>query len=92
MGQDANPKILFRGNKVKEVPAYKPNEVYEIIDSRELARRWRLPESWVRNHVRPAYLSRNGREPIPHLKLGAYVRFEWNSPALNTWFAKGRVR
>jgi hypothetical protein len=38
---------------------------YEVIDSAELARRWVLPVSWVRGHVR-------GRvtDPIPHIRFG----------------------
>ena len=54
----------------------------EALDCAELAKRLRLPESWVRNHVR-------GRTPlsqqIPHLKFGRYVRFRWGSRELNAW-------
>lgn len=58
----------------------------EIIDSRELARRLRLPESWVRDRVR----ARNN-DPLPHVKVGRYVRFEWGSPELVQWWARHRV-
>jgi len=54
---------------------------YELIDSRELARRWSVPESWVRDSVR----NRSG-DPIPCVRLGRYVRFEWGSPELAAWF------
>lgn len=43
----------------------------EIIDSKELASRWRLPESWVRDRVRT-----RSDDPLPHVKVGRYVRFE----------------
>ncbi len=58
----------------------------EIIDSKELARRLRLPESWVRDRVR----ARND-DPLPHVKVGRYVRFEWGSPELVEWWARHRV-
>lgn len=53
---------------------------YEFIDSKALADRWHLPESWVREHVR----SRN-TDPIPHVRFGKYVRFRWGSPDLEAW-------
>src|SRR5438094_907658 len=58
---------------------------HEIIDSTELARRWSVPESWVRNQVRPRV-----QDPIPHVRLGKYVRFEWGSQELETWWGKRR--
>jgi hypothetical protein len=59
---------------------------YEIIGSAELAKRWNLPESWVRNQTRS-----NARDPIPHLKLGRYVRFQWNHPDLLKWLDRHRT-
>ena len=58
----------------------------EVIDSKELARRFRLPESWVRDRVR----SRTD-DPLPHVKFGRYVRFEWGSRELVEWWARHRV-
>ena len=58
----------------------------EIIDAPELARRWNVPVTWVRNHVRGGYTT----SPIPHLQLGRYVRFEWGSPALEAWLSRRR--
>ncbi len=60
---------------------------YEVIDARELARRWSVPETWVRNHTRDAYT----KDPIPHVTLGRYVRFEWGSPRLAGWWDKRRT-
>ena len=59
---------------------------FEVIDSKELARRLVLPESWVRDRVR-------GRcdDPIPHIKVGRYIRFEWGSRELLEWWARHRV-
>lgn len=58
----------------------------EIIDAPELARRWNVPVTWVRNHVRTGYTT----SPIPHLQLGRYVRFEWGSSALEAWLSRRR--
>jgi hypothetical protein len=58
---------------------------FEIIDCRELARRWNLPESWVRENVR-----RRASDPIPHVRAGRYVRFEWESADLEEWWARRR--
>jgi hypothetical protein len=63
------------------------NEHSELIDSGELATRWRVPESWIRNRTR----SRTPTdERIPCLRLGRYVRFEWGSPRLADWLARKR--
>jgi hypothetical protein len=53
---------------------------YEFINSKELASRWNLPESWVREQVR----SRSA-DPLPHVRFGKYVRFRWGSPELEQW-------
>jgi hypothetical protein len=58
----------------------------EIIDSAELAKRLQLPESWVRDRVRV-----RSDDPLPHIKFGRYVRFEWGSPELVEWWARHRV-
>ena len=53
---------------------------WEFIDCIELALRWSLPISWVRDQVR-----RRVPDPLPHVKFGKYVRFRWGSPELETW-------
>jgi len=59
----------------------------ELIDSDELAARWRVPASWVRNRTR----ARTPKEErIPCIRLGRYVRFEWGSHRLSEWLAKKR--
>jgi hypothetical protein len=60
--------------------------MYELIDAIELAKRWNVPVTWIRNHVRTGYTT----APIPHVQLGRYVRFEWASPTLEHWLAKRR--
>ena len=56
---------------------------YEIIDSIELAKRWALPASWVRQHTRARAV-----DPIPHVRFGKYVRFRWGSTELVRWLEK----
>ncbi|MDP9159835.1 MAG: hypothetical protein M3O09_06345 [Acidobacteriota bacterium] len=59
----------------------------ELLDSAELAARWRVPESWIRNHTR----DRTPKdERIPCIRLGRYVRFEWGSPRLAEWLTRKR--
>lgn len=58
----------------------------EIIDSKELARRLSLPESWIRDRVRA-----RSDDPLPHVRVGRYVRFEWGSRDLLEWWARHRV-
>jgi hypothetical protein len=59
----------------------------ELIDSAELAARWKLPESWIRSQTR-SRVARTDR--IPCVRFGRYVRFEWGSPDLEAWLAKRR--
>ncbi len=56
---------------------------YEFIDCGELALRWRLPKSWIREQVR-----NRSADPIPHIRFGKYVRFRWGSPELEEWAAR----
>jgi hypothetical protein len=57
-----------------------------VIDSAELAKRWCVPESWVRDQVRT-----RAQDPIPHVRLGKYIRFEWGSSELDAWWARRRT-
>jgi hypothetical protein len=63
------------------------NSGAELIDSAELATRWRVPESWIRNHTR----ERTPKDDrIPCIRLGRYVRFEWGSQRLQQWLDRKR--
>jgi len=59
----------------------------ELIDSAELAARWKVPESWIRSRTRERTPK---AERIPCVRLGRYVRFEWGSPRLQEWLATQR--
>ncbi len=58
---------------------------YEVINSKKLAMRWDVPESWVRDQVRSRAV-----DPLPHVRLGRYIRFEWRSAELDDWWARHR--
>jgi hypothetical protein len=59
---------------------------YESLNCAQLAARLNMPETWVREHVRERVI-----DPIPHLKLGKYVRFLWGSPELAAWLERRMV-
>ena len=60
---------------------------YEVLTAEELASRWRVPESWVREQTRSRCV-----DPIPHVRLGRYVRFSWGSPELTDWWKRRQSR
>ena len=64
--------------------APEPRHQYEFIDSKELALRWNLPESWVREQVR-SRSKETVLDTLPHVRFGKYVRFRWGSPELEGW-------
>ena len=62
---------------------------YEVINSVELAKRWNVPESWIRRYSGER-CAKDKR--IPSLRLGPrYVRYEWASPQLEAWLNKHRT-
>lgn len=80
----------YIGDKTTGVPLVSQSGGYglvELIDAAELAARWQVPESWVRNRTR----ARTPREErIPCVRLGRYVRFQPGSPELEEWLEKKR--
>jgi hypothetical protein len=56
---------------------------FEVLTAEELAQRWRVPPSWVRDQCRSRC-----SDPIPHARLGRYVRFSWGSPELIQWWGR----
>jgi hypothetical protein len=58
---------------------------YEVIDVAELAKRWSLPESWIREQTRT-----RSSDPLPCVRFGRYVRFEFGSPKLAAWYERRR--
>jgi hypothetical protein len=56
---------------------------FEVLTAEELAERWRVPASWVRDQCRSRC-----SDPIPHARLGRYVRFSWGCPDLTRWWIR----
>jgi hypothetical protein len=52
----------------------------ESIDSAELARRWNVPVSWIRDQVRSRAM-----DPLPHINFGKY-RSSGGVPTLKPGF------
>ena len=50
---------------------------YEFIDSKELAARWGLPSSWIREQVRSRSI-----DPIPHVR---WVNTSVSAGAARNW-------
>lgn len=46
---------------------------YQFLDCKQLAQRWNVPETWIRERVR----NRSQDDPLPHVRFGKYVRFRW---------------
>jgi hypothetical protein len=79
--------MAIETHDVPKVSRIFENDAPGLIDSAELATRWRVPVSWIRNRTR----SRTPTlERIPCVRLGRYVRFEWGSPRLQGWLEKKR--
>jgi hypothetical protein len=64
-----------------------PMSQVEVIDSTELAKRLNVPETWVRSRTNPKRTS----DPIPHFRLGRYIRFPWGSEELREWLERQLV-
>jgi hypothetical protein len=60
---------------------------FEVLTADELAKRLNVPASWIRDQVRSRAV-----DPIPHLRLGRYCRFQWLSPELAAWLARRKSR
>ena len=58
---------------------------WELIDAVELAKRWSLPATWIREQTRS-----RATDPLPCVRFGKYVRFQWGSPELGAWLNRRR--
>lgn len=57
----------------------------DILTPEELAARLKVPDSWVYEKTRARC-----RNPIPCLRLGRYVRFDWN--AVINWLSAASIQ
>lgn len=58
---------------------------FELLTAEGLAQRLCVPPSWIREQTRSRSLD---GDPLPHLRLGRYVRFQWGSPELEAWLRR----
>lgn len=47
-----------------------PVSISELLSVEELAQLLKVPKSWIYDHAR-----KKGKDRLPHLKLGKYLRF-----------------
>jgi hypothetical protein len=75
----------FPSPQVKDSkPASQPNgSWYEVVDAEEIARRLKVKPSWVYDQVRS-----DAEDPMPHLRLGRWVRFQPDSPEFQAWLTR----
>jgi excisionase family DNA binding protein len=55
----------------------------DLLTVQELAHRLKVPASWVYQHTRA-----RGRQRLPSIKMGKYLRFEWS--AVQAWLGHRR--
>jgi len=81
--QSSLPETLSQSGQTQPEASSPRIVTYEFIDSGELARRWGVPVSWVRDQVRG-----RAEDPLPHVNFGKYVRFLWGSDGLELWIRR----
>jgi hypothetical protein len=86
-GQNPNAELSPTSGSAGSRDSVAVPDHVEFIDSVELARRWSVPVSWVRDQVRS-----RASDPLPHISFGKYVRFLWRSPDLEDWVARRIVK
>lgn len=60
---------------------------YQNLTARQLGARLHVPATWILQNAHVASCA----DPVPHLALGKYKRFRWNSPELNAWLNRHLV-
>jgi hypothetical protein len=57
-----------------------------LVTLKELAERWHLPVSWLKENCRTRV-----SDPLPVFRLGRYVRLNPDDPALLAWLARRKA-
>ncbi len=88
---DSNHAVTPATRIASETDAAPHNEFpdifrYERLDSKQLADRLNLPESWIRDQVRS-----RAEDPMPHAQYGKYIRYLWGSPELAAWLERRMI-
>ncbi len=58
----------------------------QYLDAATLAVRLGVTESWVVKHTRRSYT----RYPIPCIRFGRSIRYDWNSEELQKWIKRSK--
>lgn len=77
--------VAWRAQHVKSDAESKP--LPKLVDTAVLAELWGVPKTWLQHHTRSAC-----KDPIPHIRLGKYVRFDLTSPLLAAWLNSRRTK
>ncbi len=64
----------------------RPTVGSQYLDAAGLATRLGVTESWVVKHTRRSYT----RYPIPCIRFGRSIRYDWNSEELQKWIKRSR--
>src|SRR5215471_1003702 len=54
---------------------------FNVLTAEQLAELWAVPPTWIYEQTRT-----RAADPIPHVRLGKYVRFQSGSPELAEWW------
>ena len=82
---EAGPLASVSARSLRGKPVF--SVALEVIDSAELAKRLSVPENWIRSRTNRNRTS----DPIPHYRLGRYIRFSWGSDELRDWLNRQLV-
>ena len=81
-GRGANNGTVASAPKLAAVPISQPRlEPVDILTPEELAQRLKVRVRWV-------YEAVHGRNPLPCLRCGRYLRFSW--PDVVAWMRNGK--
>jgi hypothetical protein len=72
-----NPQL--REEREKNIKAQE-NIFYEVLTTDELAAKWKVHPSWIREQTRCRAV-----DPLPHIRLGRYIRFQLNAELAAWW-------
>jgi len=70
----AEPRNMSRADRV--TPETASESPTEILTPQQLADRLQVKPSWVYEQTRSRSGVRNA-DPLPHIKMGLYLRFDW---------------
>jgi excisionase family DNA binding protein len=76
---------IVKSSSSLEEPRGRSEYFLEFLTVKEVAAALRVPPSWVYERVR-----KRGKDRMPHLKIGKYLRFRLSE--IRTWVDRGEAR